>query len=228
MKQDEIKKILLNEADEKYKEFSSKLLPETTNIIGVRLPVLRNIAKQIYKTSGTEMLKENSFEYFEEKMLKGMLIGLIKKSPEEILFYVKNFVPQIDNWSVCDSFCCGLKFIKGNEDKMLNFIKPYIYSKKEFEVRFAVVILLNYYINDKYIDKTLELLDEVRHEGYYAKMGAAWAISICFTKYPEKTEKFLMNTKINPWIFNKALQKIKESYKVDIKTKKKIAGLKKI
>ena len=103
---------------------------------------------------------------------------------------------------------------------------PYLYSKKEFEVRFGVVILLDYYINEKYIDTVLEILDAVQHDGYYAKMAVAWAVSMCYVKYPQKTFRFLKKTSLNSWTVNKSIQKITESLKVDSKSKQKIVTLK--
>lgn len=227
---EDIRKRLLKESDEKYKKFSSALLPTTEQekILGVRLPVLRKFAREIYKNSGTLFLQENNLQYFEEIMLQGMIIGLVKDDDKVIKKYIKNFIPKIDNWSVCDSFCCGLKFVKGREENFLEFIKPYLHSKKEYEVRFAVVILLDYYICDKYIDTVLNLLEQVKHEGYYAKMATAWAISICYVKYPQKTFEFLKNTKLNSQTVNKAVQKITESLKVDSEAKKKVISLKRL
>lgn len=227
---EDIQKRLLKESDEKYKKFSSALLPTTEQekILGVRLPVLRKFAREIYKNSGTLFLQENNLQYFEEIMLQGMIIGLVKDDDKVIKKYIKNFIPKIDNWSVCDSFCCGLKFVKGREENFLEFIKPYLHSKKEYEVRFAVVILLDYYICDKYIDTVLNLLEQVKHEGYYAKMATAWAISMCYVKYPQKTFEFLKNTKLNSQTVNKAVQKITESLKVDSEAKKKVISLKRL
>lgn len=222
-----IRKRLEKSADEKYRVFSSKLLPDNENLLGVRLPALRKIAGEIIKNTGSDYLKEKNLIYFEETMLQAMIIGKLSETPKTTIEHIKEFVPKIKNWSVCDSFCCGLKFVKGREDEFLEFILPYLHSGQEFEVRFAIVILLNYYINDKYIDNTLKLLNTVAHDGYYAKMAAAWAISICYINYPEKTLDFLHNTNVSKWIYNKALQKIIESTKITPETKQSIRKLKK-
>lgn len=223
--QELIREKLKKLSDEKYKKFSSSLLPETKNILGVRLPLLRKLAGEIYKTSAADYILFKP-EYFEEIMLQGMIIGLVKDNVENIFKLISDFVPKIDNWSVCDSFCCGLKFIKGNEDKCLKFLIPYLKSEKEFDVRFGLVILLNYYINDKFIDSVLEILNDFRHEGYYAKMAAAWAVSICYLKFPQKTADFLKNTRISRWTYNKAIQKIIDSNKLNPAEKQKVRKLK--
>ena len=202
-------------AEEEYRIFTSRLLPGTKNILGVRLPVLRKIAKEIAKEDWRNFLKDRTNEYFEETMLQGMVIGYGKASIEEILGYVTDFVPKIDNWSVCDSFCNGLKITKKNKEKVWEFLKPYFSSNKEFHVRFGVVMLLHYYIDDEYIDRVLDTLDKIKHEGYYAKMAVAWAVSACYIKMPEPTLAFLRNNHLDDFTYNKSLQKITESLKIE-------------
>ena len=178
----EILKKLSKEADKNYKIFNEKIMPDTQNIIGVRMPVLHKIAKDIYKNGyWQEFLKINT-DCFEELMLQAMVIGEIKDEPENILKYVENFVPKIDGWGVCDIFCSGLKFTKKNQKLVWDFIRPYFNSEKEYEKRFAYVMLLTYFVNDLYIDKCLKQIDKFEDDRYYAKMAAAWAISICYIK----------------------------------------------
>lgn len=222
---EKIRKILLENSDEKYRKFSSSLIPNTDNLLGIRIPFLRKFAKSIAKTCAEEFLREKNCEYFEETMLQGMVIGLVKTDIAQRFELIKDFLPKIKNWSVCDSFCSGLKFVKGNEKEVLEFIKPYIKSEKEFEVRFAAVMLLDYFVNDEYIDMTLTLLDEFIHEAYYAKMAVAWAISICYINYPDKTFEFLKRTKVSPWVFNKSIQKITDSTKIGKNLKDKARAL---
>ncbi|WMJ81717.1 DNA alkylation repair protein [Clostridium sp. MB40-C1] len=206
-------------ADEEYKNFQSKLCPGNDNIVGVRLPILRKLAKQIAKENWREYMSTAEDKYYEEVMLQGMVLGHVKADIEEILNYIKNFIPKINNWAVCDSFCAGLKFTKRNMDKVWNFIQPYLSSTEEFEIRFAVVMLLDFYIEENYIDRVLKLLDETKHEGYYVKMAVAWAISICYVKFPEKTMEYLKSNTLDDFTYNKALQKIIESLRVDKQTK---------
>ena len=117
MKQ-KIKKELKQLVDEKYREFHKGLCPGTENILGIRVPVLRDYAKKLAKEYEIkELLKNIDNEYYEEIMLQGMLIGLEKdkdkdKGIQNILKDIEEFVPKIDNWAVCDVFCAGLKMTK--------------------------------------------------------------------------------------------------------------------
>lgn len=213
-------------ADEEYKKFQSKLCPYNDNIIGVRLPKLRNLAKEIAKGDWQEYMKIAQSKYFEEVMLQGMIIGYVKADIEVVLSYIKDFVPKIDNWSVCDSFCIGLKFARKNKELVWDFLQAYHNSKNEFEMRFCIVMLLNFYIDEEYIDKIFQLLDGVKHEGYYVKMAVAWGISICYVNFPEKTIAYLNNNTLDKFTYNKSLQKITESLRVDKDTKILIRSMK--
>lgn len=203
---------LLSEKEEEYRKFSAGLIPNVDNVLGVRLPKLRKFAKELLKQDYETFLTHDCI-YFEETMLQGMLIGLIKENVDTKLNRIKSFLPKINNWSLCDSFCCGLKFAGNNSEIVWDFICPYIQSKKEYEVRFALVMMLNYFINEVYIDRVLELIASVNHGGYYAKMAAAWALSICYIRFPKKTEKVFQTLPDNE-IKTKAIRKICESFQV--------------
>ncbi len=213
-------------AEPKYQKFSSGLLPGIHNILGVRLPELRKIAKKLAKDDWQGYLQNASDDSFEEIMLQGMTIGYVKSELSDILPYITTFVNKIDNWSVCDSFCSGLKLPKQYPKEMWKYLMSYLSATHEYHVRFGIVMLLFYYIDDNHIDETLKLLDCIKHPGYYVKMSVAWAISICYIKFPEKTIKFLKNNTLDDMTYNKALQKITESLQIDKDTKCLIRNMK--
>jgi len=221
-----IKEQLLNLADVEYQKFATALIPTINNVIGVRLPELRKLARTIAKGDWRTFLAQAESDYFEEVMLQGMVLGYVKTDIEEILRYVADFIPKIDNWSVCDSFCISLKFTLKNKERVWDFIVPYLLSDKEYEIRFAVVMMLNFFIEEEYINRILQLLDKVSHEGYYAKMAVSWALSICYIKLPEPTMSYLLSNTLDDFTYNKALQKITESYRVDQETKTMIRAMK--
>ena len=222
-----IRQELLKLKEEAYKDFSSKLIPGMNNILGVRIPKLRDMAKKIAKGDYKEYLENPLDEYFEEVMLQGLTIGYLKEDIDYILKEVEKFIPKINNWSICDSFCIGLKIVKKNKYKVLEFLRRYLDSDKEYYIRFSVVILLDFYVEEEYIDRVLKELDRIRHDGYYVKMAVAWAISTCYIKFPERTMKYLKekNT-LDNYTYNKSLQKICESLKIDKETKEAIKSMK--
>lgn len=227
MNNKEIREKLFELADPKYKDFHSSLCPGNNNIIGVRVPVLREFAKELLKEDFREYLKNPNDYYYEETMLQAMVIGLAKDiTIEETLKYLKKFIPKINNWAICDTCVAGLKITKKNMKAMWDFLQTYLNSQNEFEIRFAVVMMLDFYLTDEYIDNVLEKLNEIKHEGYYVKMSVAWIISMAYIKQKEKTIEFLKHTKLDDFTYNKALQKILESYQVTYKEKQTIRKMK--
>jgi 3-methyladenine DNA glycosylase AlkD len=201
-------------ADEKYQAFNQKLIPNENRIIGIRMPELQKLAKQIANGNWQEYLSLTQDRFHEEILLKGLVIGNIKTDLTTRLKLIADFVPLISNWAVCDSFCGGLKFTKEHRDEVLAFLMPYFHSEKEYDIRFAVVMLLNYYIHESTIDTVLSITDEIQHEGYYVKMAVAWCISLCFVSFEEKTKKYLSHCKLDDFTYNKAVQKIIESNQI--------------
>lgn len=227
----QIKEHILKLADEKYKEFHSKLCPNTDNILGVRVPILRNYAKELSKKYTTdELLKNIDNQYYEEIMLQGMIIGLSKENNFEVIKkYIKDFVPKIDNWAICDVFCAGLKITKKYKEDMWNFIQTYLKSKNEFYLRFAIVMILDFYIEEGYLERNFEIFNNVRSDKYYVQMAIAWAISICLIKYYDKTIKYLKSKecKLDNFTYNKSLQKARESYRISKEQKEELQKMKK-
>ncbi|WP_195267637.1 DNA alkylation repair protein [Eubacterium sp. 1001713B170207_170306_E7] len=218
-------------AEDDYRKFQQKLLPEHCELIGVRLPALRKIAKRIAKADYSLFLTREPEDYFEEKMLKGMVIGYLnpeKEGLDTILKSIDFFISKIDNWSVCDSFCSGLKYAKTYPDPFWAFVLPKLTSEKAFTLRFGIVMLLFYYIDEAHIHQILELLDSVCHQDYYVKMAVAWALSMCYVKFPDTTLPYLSGENaLDTFTYNKALQKIIESRQVSADEKNRIRQMKK-
>ena len=213
-------------ADEPYRLFHSRLLPGTENILGVRVPRLWKLARRLVKEEGSGYLGRAGDDTYEEIMLQGMVIGLLKEDTGQMLKRLPAFMAKPENWAHCDIVCSGLKKVKDDRESVLAFLKPYISSEREFEARFAIVLLLDYYIDEDYIDTTLELLQQVVHPGYYVKMAVAWALSVCYVQFPEKTLACMREGPFDDFTYNKALQKITESFRVDKEEKAFIRSLK--
>lgn len=214
-------------ADEPYRLFQSRLLPGTGHpILGVRVPLLWKLARRLTREEGDGYLRRASDETYEEVMLQGMVLCLLKEELGEKLRRLPSYLAKIDNWAECDIICSGLKAVKDGRDQTFSFLEPYLHSDREYEVRFAVVLLLNYYIDETYVGKTLSCLKQVCHPGYYVKMAVAWALSVCYVEFPDRTLSCLKEGPFDDFTYNKALQKITESYQIDKETKKIIRSMK--
>lgn len=211
-----LKRELIQLSEPKYKEFSSKLTPNIDNILGVRLPILRRIAKRLIKENYIDFFKQNDDEFFELTMLEGMIIGYLPV--QEQVKHIKKFIPKINNWAVCDSFCTGLKNIS------IDFIEPYFKSSKEYELRFAFVILLNCFIDSNY-DYVIRKISEFNNEQYYAKMAVAWCLSICIVKNYKHAIKDIRRLKIQPWVFKKGITKAIESLRLTNNQKQELRNI---
>lgn len=221
-----IRKELESLAEEKYRIFSSSLIPNIDNVLGVRLPKLRKIAKRLVKTDSEKYLSNEKPIYFEEVMLQGMIIGYLESTWIDKERFISQFIPRINNWSVCDSFCSGLKFQESEKDDVWKFVCSYLGSEKTYDIRFAVVMLLFYFPEEKYAKQAFNAFDKIRQEDYYVRMAVAWAVSIYYRELPETTMRYLHHNKLDDWTYNKALQKITESLTIDAETKKRIRSMK--
>ena len=200
--------------DLKYQMFMKKMLPRETVILGVRLPVLRKIAQQVIHKNKDEFLLKLTTETFEERMLYGFIIALMKEPFSIKQKYIDTYLNQIDNWSLCDSFCAALRWTSIEKQLLFPMICTWLKSDSEYRVRTGIVMLINHYIDAERIDICLKLFERVYHTGYYAQMAVAWAVSVCFVKFPKQTESFLAHNQLKDWTHNKSLQKIYESHRV--------------
>ena len=225
---EEIRKQLESLAEPDFQQFTAKLIPNipSEKILGVRLPKLRKIAKEIAKDHAEEYLKTASDQSYEEIMLQGMVIGYLKEDLEKIQEKTARFVKKIDNWSVCDSFCSGLKITKNHKEEMWQFIQPYLKDQRTYHIRFGIVMMIFYFIEETYLEDVLKRIDQIQQSDYYVKMAEAWAVSICYVRFPQKTLQYLKENELDDFTYNKSLQKIIESQKTDPDTKRMIRSLK--
>ena len=211
------------------KAFAEKLNPGVDNVLGLRLPDMRKLAVQIAKSDWKAYLATAPSFYMEERMLQGLVLGYVKPDDdiESYLSYVTRFVKIINSWSVCDSFkFAGTgKYLSVHSDRIWEYLKSFILSEKEYEIRFGVVMTMKYFIDESHIDELFGFYDNITHDAYYVKMAVAWAISFCFVAYPEKTMEYLKRAKLDDFTYNKAIQKTIESYRVDETMKVKLRSM---
>lgn len=206
----QVREELFKLQDLQYKAFHAALLPTVPQkqIIGVRVPELRKLARLLAKTDD-----EIKGDYYEERMLIGMRIGYSKCIIESYLQQLAAFIPLIDNWAVCDCCCSTYKFAQRYPREVWQFLQPYLLGT-EYEVRFAVVMLMDYFMIDAYIDQVLSILSDINREEYYINMAAAWALSVAYVRYPDKVLPILQSGQLPEGIHNKTIQKIRESNRV--------------
>ena len=220
-------KYLISIQDLKYKEFHSSLVVNSRyEIIGIRLPVMRNIAKEIAKSNIEEFLKLAQNKYYEEVMIQGLVISHIK---EESIFYkyFKKYIKKIDNWALCDSFCSSIKIVRKYEDKYFEEAIKLALNKKEFISRVGIVLILDHFISQEYLEKIFDMMNEIQSDKFYINMAEAWLICDMYIKFPKETEVYLKQNNLNKFTQNKAISKIHDSYRVSREEKELLNNYKK-
>lgn len=232
---EKVRSFLINSIDEKYRSFNQSLVPgESSEMLGVRIPQLREIAKRIARESGIEYIRaieemeKKAPVYHEELLLHGMIIGYLKCDFDTRTGLLDEFVPVIDSWAVCDSSCMTYKFMKKDMDYWFRYLLKYTESEREYEIRFAVVAFLDHFITEEYIEKILTILGNIKHDGYYVMMAVAWAVSVCYVKFPELTWELLAGDRLDDFTHQKSIQKIRESYRVTKEEKERLAALRRM
>lgn len=218
-----VREMLFENQDVKYGDFHSKLIPgiDREKIIGVRLPVIRKIAKK----AALDDLDVNTF-YYEEKMIKGMVIEYNKKlSLDERFALLDDFVPLIDNWAICDCCCATYKFTLKNPNEVFNYILKYK-DGSEYEVRFMCVMMLDYFLKNEFITEVLSTLLSLNRDEYYINMAVAWVLATAYVNFKDKVNPVLENKVLPDWVHNKTIQKICESYRICDDDKKYLKTLK--
>lgn len=202
-------------AEPGYRDFQSRLIPGLPpgRLLGVRLPALRKIARRLAKGDWQTYLAGALDDSFEETLLQGMVIGYLDVPFAALSPLIERFLPKIDNWSVCDSFCAGLKAARRYPEEMWTYLAVCRTSGRTYTVRFGVVMLLHF-VQPERLDAALAALSAVRHEDYYVKMAVAWVLSMYFAAFPAQTLCFLQETPPEDEIYRRTLQKILESKQV--------------
>ncbi len=226
MTNEEIYSYLLEHAEQKLQKFNSTLIPGSDPVLGVRIPVLRALAKRVAKEDFRAYLASAADGTYEEVSLQGFVIGYAKMGIKERLSYTASFLPKIHDWAVNDCFCATLGAAKKHRETVWEFLMPYCGSEREFDQRFVAVMLMDHFLVDDYIDRVFAVWDSLRHEGYYCRMGVAWGVATAYAKYPEKTHAFLLDNHLDDETYNKAIQKMLESYRVTQEAKAVLRGMK--
>lgn len=202
------------QSDEKYRVFNESLMPGTEHTLGVRVPVLRGMAKELLRGDWRGFLAQAQPASHEERLLWGMVCAGARCGLDEKLSLLRTFIPVINNWGVCDITAGDCKWKEAELPAVWDFLEPDLTAVDEFQVRFAVVQLMDYFCGGDWIDRTLAAYRRVSHPGYYVTMALAWGLSVFFVRQREKTLPLLEQRVFSPAVHNKAIQKCRESLRV--------------
>lgn len=215
---------LANLAEDEYRAFVIKGVPTEYPLLGVRVPHLREFAKEIIEKNQAADFLSHQPQSFEELDVYGMVIAALPY--KEMLTHLDTFIPLIDNWAICDNFVSSLKSISKQRADFLETIDKLL-PGPEFSARVALVCLKCYYITPDYLAVIFDRIVAVKErEEYYVQMAIAWLIAECFIKFPNETWDFLAAKILPKWTQNKAISKIRDSYRVDKELKSHLLTLK--
>ncbi|SER89958.1 DNA alkylation repair protein [Lachnobacterium bovis] len=213
-----IQRQIFENKDIEYKNFQSKLIPniEKDCIIGVRTPILRKIAKSVSTDERKTFMSKLPHKYFEENQLQAFFISDIKDE-KECYIRLGEFLPYVNNWATCDQMCP--KVFKKNKENLIEYIKIWLDSKEEYTVRFAIKMLMTFFLDSNFNKEYLYWIAQIDREEYYIKMMQAWYFATALAKQYEKTICIFEEQVLDDWVHNKSIQKAIESRRIarDIK-----------
>ena len=222
--------------EEKYRQGHIRIinaLPER-RILGLHLPEMKQMAKTLARQANVpEILHAFEQEHqadrfsltYEETLVWGLTINALKCSWEERLSFLKRYIPVLDNWAVCDSFCCNAKWaLKIPPQALWDFLLPYYQSNKEFEVRFAIVMSMCYLLKEEWLTIIFKQMECIALSGihteytnlpspYYVRMGMAWLLATSLAKYPNETRRFVNASSLSEDVKRLYARKARESFK---------------
>ena len=226
MNRDEIVAELFQLRDQDYAMMQAKIIPTVTaeRIIGVRTPALRAFARRLYKDSGTgEFLSSLPHRYFDEDQLHAFVISL-EKDFDKCAAEVEAFLPYIDNWATCDQLS-PISF-KKEPERLLPYIEKWIKSDKTYRIRFAIGMLMQHFLDERFDTKYADMVAAVKSDEYYVNMMIAWYFATALAKQYEAVLPYLEEKRLDDWTHNKAIRKSVESFRIAAEQKEYLKTLK--
>ncbi len=214
--------------DLEYRDFHSNLLPNIdVEILGVRLPVLRQITKSVSFDDISDTYLYSQFYSHEIILVHGLLVSRAKVEIKERFSMIEALVPNIKSWAICDTFCSSLKFVKKYLGETWSFLSRYENARDEYTYRFKIIMYMQYFLTDEYVDEVLHSINIDDSEHYYVKMAKAWLIATAVINYEDEVIELLKHSKLDTFTHNKAIQKARESFRVSKEMKEYLNTLKK-
>ena len=220
----ELQKQLFELQDTKYRDFHSKLMPETDKetVIGIRVPVLRKFAKEFAKTPEAEsFLQQLPHQFYEENNLHMMLITGIKDYPK-CMEEVQRFLPYIDNWATCDF--PEPKCFRKNKKAVLEEVRKWIASTETYTIRYGIGMLMRLFLDEDFFPEYLEMAAGVQSQEYYVNMMIAWYFATALAKQWDAAVPYIEQHRLSEWVHKKTIQKAVESYRITPEQKEYLKG----
>lgn len=222
-----IQKRLLELSDEKNADFSAKLTPgiDREKFLGVRIPASRKLAKEIIKRNEhKDFLNSLPHKYYDENILHSILISEIKDY-DECIKYIDEFLPNVDNWAVCDTM--SPKIFKSKHERLMGDILRWVNSDQTYTIRFGLKILMAHFLDNDFKKEYLEIPANIKSDEYYINMMIAWFFATALAKQWDSTIVYIENGVLDKWVHNKTIQKARESYRITAEQKEYLKSLKK-
>ena len=223
---DKIINALFEMRDEKFRDFTSKLIPNVDKelIIGVRVPDIRRLAKSLSEEERKKFISGLPHKYHEENLLHGVMLQLIKNDIGEVITETEKFLPYIDNWAVCD--ISQSKLLERYPDVVFGKVSEWAKSEKTYTVRFAIDVLLQFFLDENFTPEVFALAKSIVSDEYYVNMALAWFWSFALIKRYEETLPIIESERLPEFVHNKAIQKARESYRISDERKQYLNTLK--
>ena len=202
----------LAQGNESYTAFNRRIVNTKMPVIGVRVPDLRRLAKELAgEMSAADISRllaapSNLYEYV---LLCGLLINRAKISDEEAIRLTRQYLPCVDSWAHIDVFVEKKRRFAG--EVWWDFALECLQNEAEFTVRYGVISLMTNFLDESHINQVFAALRRIKHDDYYVKMALAWLYATAAVHFFELTLAELENEHIDAWTRNKAYQKMRES-----------------
>ncbi|SDO84134.1 DNA alkylation repair protein [Selenomonas ruminantium] len=222
----DVQDTLFSLQDNKYRDFQAKLIPTVPqeNIIGVRTPALRQLARKIYQAGQEKsFLSALPHRYFEENQMHAFIISLLPDY-EQCAAAVGVFLPYVDNWATCDQM--SPKVFRKHRQELAVQIKEWLAAEPVYGRRFAIKMLMDHFLDEDFSPAYMELVAELRSNEYYINMMIAWYFATALAKQPEAAMPFIEGKRLADWTHNKAIQKACESRRISPEMKVALRKLK--
>jgi hypothetical protein len=228
----ELQKLATGNKD--YAKFHKKIANTKKSVIGIRTPDMRKFAKSLAKECIFAELKTyiNNFnkESYDETVLAGFLINYAPFPAKQKITLTKSYLKHANSWAEIDLFAEKIN----DTDRALywDFACSCLISKKEFVVRYGVVVLMCNFLTVENYRAVFKELHKISLDAYYVKMAIAWLYAEAalgfFTQTLSELKSRLKTGSLDKWTYKKALQKMRESRRFTETQQTKIAALRKL